>query len=75
MKPQCCAAIACNPLAMGYSSPCHSEAMEAYRDLATSMRKITDVKRMMVCGGAAHGLTGRTTEGERNNVRFQWMEI
>jgi hypothetical protein len=30
---------------------------------------------MIVCGGAAHGLTGEQPKGERNNVRFQWMEI
>jgi hypothetical protein len=60
---------------MGYSSLCHSEAIEAYRDLATSMRQITDVKRMLVRGGAARGLTREQPKGERNNVRFQWMEF
>jgi hypothetical protein len=60
---------------MGHSSLAIAKRWKLTGIFATSIRKITEVKRMMVCGGAAHDLTGKQPKGERNNVRFQWMEI
>jgi hypothetical protein len=60
---------------MGYSSLAIAKRWKLTGIFATSMRKITDAKRMMVCGGAATHLTWKQLKGERNNVRFQWMEI